>query len=179
MPSGRKLVRKQFQQIESANMPREPEATVKASKRRNDDAARRGYVRPPLARSQNMAAVKRSNTRPELGLRRALHAAGHRFRKDFPIRIDGRLLRPDIVFTKRRVAIFVDGCFWHGCPIHGETPASNVEFWTQKLCGNVERDRMQDRLLDKEGWTVLRIWEHTRVEDALAEVVAVLSGPSQ
>jgi DNA mismatch endonuclease (patch repair protein) len=121
-----------------------------------------------------MAAVRRSDTRPELDLRRALHAAGYRYRKDYAIRVDGRLIRPDIVFTRKRVAIFVDGCFWHGCPLHGETPASNVTFWNQKLSANVTRDRMQDRLLDAANWTVVRIWEHVPIETALVEVVSVV-----
>jgi DNA mismatch endonuclease, patch repair protein len=155
-------------------MRRKRDGEAEASKRRLDDAVRRGYSQPSQARSQNMAAVKRSGTRPELGLRRALHAAGYRYRKDYPIRIDGRLLRPDIVFTRSRVAIFVDGCFWHGCPTHGQIPASNLSFWTEKLSANITRDRTQDRLLDAAGWTVLRIWEHVPVEEALTEVAGLL-----
>jgi DNA mismatch endonuclease (patch repair protein) len=125
---------------------------------------------PSLTRSRNMAAVRRSDTKPEVALRRALHAAGYRYRKDFPIRIDGRLLRPDVVFTRRRIAIFVDGCFWHGCPQHGQTPAANREFWSTKLAANAARDRLQDRLLTQAGWQVIRIWEH---EDPTSVVVAV------
>ena len=121
-----------------------------------------------------MAAVKRSNTKPELALRKALHAAGYRFRKDYPIRAGGRLVRPDIVFTRRRVAVFVDGCFWHGCPLHGQVPATNVTFWTTKLDANVDRDRVQNALLRQEGWRVLRVWEHVPTEDALSEVVAAI-----
>jgi DNA mismatch endonuclease (patch repair protein) len=126
-----------------------------------------------------MAAVRRGDTKPELHLRRALHATGYRFRKDLPIRVGGRLVRPDIVFTRRRVVIFVDGCFWHGCPTHGQIPVSNVRFWTEKLSSNIERDRVQDRLLNEAGWTVVRIWEHMPVEDALTEAVKVLGNARQ
>lgn len=117
-----------------------------------------------------MAAVRRSNTKPELLLRQTLHAQGHRFRKDFPVRLGGRVVRPDIAYTKLKVAVFVDGCFWHSCPEHRQTPATNTSFWEDKLAGNVERDRMQDQLLDQAGWTVVRIWEHVPVVQAAALV---------
>jgi DNA mismatch endonuclease (patch repair protein) len=117
-----------------------------------------------------MAAVKRSDTKPEIELRRALHAAGYRYRKDYPIRVEGRLIRPDLAFTRSRVAVFVDGCFWHRCPQHGEVPATNVGFWAPKLEANAARDREQDRLLTGAGWLVVRIWEHVPVEDAAAAV---------
>jgi len=174
MASVRKLDRNRFGQIEFTNMSRTENAGNGSAARRRADAARRGYVPPSQARSRNMAAVKRSDTRPELDLRRALHAEGYRFRKDHAIRIDGRLIRPDIVFTRKRIAIFVDGCFWHGCPLHGETPASNINFWKQKLTANVARDRAQDSLLGTADWTVLRIWEHVPTSDALAEVVSLI-----
>ena len=121
-----------------------------------------------------MAAVKRTDTKPELTLRRALHAAGYRFRKDYPIRAEGKLVRPDIAFTKRRVAVFVDGCFWHGCPLHGQIPATNRRFWSEKLTANAQRDRGQDRVLTEAGWSVVRVWEHEGVETAMSSVVAAL-----
>jgi DNA mismatch endonuclease (patch repair protein) len=131
---------------------------------------------PPPARSRNMAAVKRSNTQPEVRLRKVLHARGVRFRTDFPIRVEGRLVRPDLAFTRWRLAVFVDGCFWHSCPTHGTRPATNSAFWTAKLEANLVRDREQDQLLEAAGWSVVRVWEHeppedaaTRVADALAE----------
>jgi DNA mismatch endonuclease, patch repair protein len=80
-------------------------------------------------------------------LRSALHSGGHRFRKDFLIRVDRRVVRPDIAFTRLRIAVFVDGCFWHVCPLHGEIPATNVAFWTTKLEGDVARDLRQNELL--------------------------------
>jgi DNA mismatch endonuclease (patch repair protein) len=124
-----------------------------------------------------MAAVRRTNTKPELILRRALHAAGYRFRKDYAIRLAGKLIRPDIAFTKRRLAVFVDGCFWHGCPVHGEVPATNRQFWSDKLGANVNRDRLQDRLLAEAGWSVVRVWEHETLETAVASVIAALAEP--
>jgi DNA mismatch endonuclease, patch repair protein len=146
----------------------------KRLRRRVDDADRRGYVRPADTRSANMAAVRRTDTTPELALRKALHAAGYRFRKDFPIRAGGRLIRPDIAFTKRRVAVFIDGCFWHACPTHGQIPASNRDFWTGKLAANVARDRQQTLLLSNAGWCVVRLWEHETVEGGVAAIQQTL-----
>jgi DNA mismatch endonuclease (patch repair protein) len=137
------------------------------------------YVAPSAARSQNMAAVKRSNTAPEIQLRRALHAAGFRYRTDYPIRLGGRLIRPDIAFTRSRVAVFIDGCFWHSCPLHGQIPATNTEFWATKLEANAERDRRQNQLLTDAGWLVVRLWEHDSVDvGATAVMVAVASRKS-
>jgi DNA mismatch endonuclease (patch repair protein) len=144
------------------------------ARRRLADAAKRGYDLPPPARSLNMAAVKRSDTKAELAIRQALHAMGYRFRKDYPLSLGGKLIRPDIAFTKRRVAIFVDGCYWHSCPIHGQVPATNSAFWREKLSSTTERDRMQDQLLRHAGWQVLRIWEHEESQAAVAAIIAVL-----
>jgi len=98
-------------------------------------------------RSRNMAAIRRQDTKPEVELRSALHRSGYRFRKDHPIRAGGKLIRPDIVFTKHKVAIFVDGCFWHSCPIHGRKPIKNEKYWSPKLEGNALRDREQTAAL--------------------------------
>ncbi|WP_421118538.1 very short patch repair endonuclease [Aquihabitans daechungensis] len=118
----------------------------------------------------------RTDTKPELALRSALHRSGLRFRKDLRIKLGTFAARPDIVFTKRRVAVFVDGCFWHSCPEHGTSPKSNTDYWLPKLQANVARDRRNDEALEAEGWTVLRIWEHEdvgvaaeRVREALGE----------
>jgi len=92
-----------------------------------------------------MAAIRRRDTKPELALRRALHGRGYRYRKDLRLDLDsGARVRPDIVFTARRVAVFVDGCFWHCCPEHGTRPANNTWYWEPKLARNVERDRAAD-----------------------------------
>jgi DNA mismatch endonuclease (patch repair protein) len=122
-----------------------------------------------------MAAIRRSDTKPEVALRSALHRSGCRFRKDFPMRVEGRVIRPDIAFTKRRIAVFIDGCFWHSCPQHGRSPAVNGGYWSPKLQRNAERDREQTSALTLAGWTVLRFWEHESIEDVLRKIVAALA----
>jgi len=123
-----------------------------------------------------MKSNRRVDTKPELALRRALHGLGYRYRKDFRLDLDGGVrVRPDIVFTARKVAVFVDGCFWHCCPEHGSQPASNTWYWEPKLRRNVDRDRAADAALDQAGWTVMRFWEHESIESAVAEVVGVLA----
>ena len=85
-------------------------------------------------RSANMRAIRRTDTKPELALRRALHRMGYRFRKDYRLDLDaGKRVRPDIAFTARKVAVFVDGCFWHACPDHGSKPSVNQGYWAPKL----------------------------------------------
>jgi DNA mismatch endonuclease (patch repair protein) len=123
-----------------------------------------------------MRANRRTDTKPELALRRALHAAGYRYRKDYRLDLDGGArVRPDIAFTARRVAVFVDGCFWHCCPEHGSKPAVNVGYWDPKLRRNVERDRAADTALAAAGWEVVRVWEHQPLEAAVAAVIAALA----
>jgi DNA mismatch endonuclease (patch repair protein) len=103
-----------------------------------------------------MVANRRIGAARGCALRRALHLCGLRFRSD--LRVDGVLwTRPDIVFPKARVAVFVDGCFWHRCPIHGTSPKANSEYWTPKLDRIVERDRETDAALVALGWTVVRV----------------------
>jgi DNA mismatch endonuclease, patch repair protein len=115
----------------------------------------------PQARREIMRANRRRDSGPERALRSALHRAGLRFRVDHPIRTPGRRpIRPDVVFTGRHVAVFVDGCFWHGCPIHGTQPATNHVYWTEKIKANRDRDRSTTTALEENGWTVLRFWEH-------------------
>jgi DNA mismatch endonuclease (patch repair protein) len=122
-----------------------------------------------------MRANRRSDTKPELALRRALHKQGYRYRKDFRIDLTGTRVRPDIAFTARRVAVFVDGCFWHCCPEHGTKPAANTWYWGPKLARNVERDRAADAALAAAGWNVVRIWEHESLDGAVGAVVAALA----
>lgn len=90
-------------------------------------------------------------------------------------------MRPDLVFPRRRVAVFVDGCFWHVCPEHGREPTRNEWYWTPKLRRNVERDRAADAALEAAGWRVIRIWEHVPVEEAAAVVERGLNaaGPGE
>lgn len=110
--------------------------------------------------SHRMRRNSRRDTRAEVDLRRELHRRGLRFRVDLPIRTSKRLVRPDIVFTRARLAVFVDGCFWHCCPQHGNMPQANSDYWSEKLSRNVARDKDVDLALASEHWQVLRAWEH-------------------
>jgi len=110
--------------------------------------------------SKRMRKIGRRDTRPEMAVRSELHALGLRFRKDLPIRTPSRVIRPDIVFTRLRVALFIDGCFWHRCPIHGNVPRTNTSYWRPKLERNITRDRLVNEALTECGWHVIRAWEH-------------------
>ena len=125
----------------------------------------------PEQRSARMALVRNRDTKPELRVRRFLHAAGLRFR------LQRRVLtaRPDLVFAGRRIVVFVHGCIWHrhpdpGCPLT-RTPKSRVEFWTAKFAENVARDQRQRAALEAEGWRVLVIWECETVRQAELELL--------
>lgn len=120
-----------------------------------------------------MQGNRRRDTIPELGLRSDLHARGRRFRVQYPV--PGRPRRSiDIAFTRRRIAVLVDGCFWHGCPEHGSSPATNSTYWREKVQRNQARDRDTDVALARAGWTVVRIWEHESRAAAVAAVEAAL-----
>jgi len=123
-----------------------------------------------------MRGNRRTDTSPELSLRSALHRLGLRFRKDHPIDIgEPRKPRPDIAFTRQKVAVFVDGCYWHLCPEHGRIPGGkNREYWERKLTGNQARDHADTAALAAAGWEVVRIWEHDDPGDALATIVRIL-----
>ena len=141
-------------------------------------AAAKPYPFPTSAGvTANMKANRRTDTKPELALRAALHALGYRYRKDFRLDLPARRVRPDIAFTRRKVAVFVDGCFWHACPDHGGRPKTNEWYWSPKLARNVARDQAADTALAQAGWTVVRLWEHVPLDDAVAAVVAVLGTP--
>ncbi|MFF5082151.1 very short patch repair endonuclease [Actinoplanes sp. NPDC000266] len=128
-------------------------------------------------RSRNMQAIRRSDTKPEIRLRALLHSHGLRFRKDLRLDLDGVRVRPDIVFTRKRVAIFVDGCFWHLCPEHGRKPKVNDWYWGPKLARTVQRDQEATSALTAAGWEVIRVWEHEPPEDAAARIKQVISPP--
>ncbi|MFM2475366.1 very short patch repair endonuclease [Burkholderia cenocepacia] len=120
-----------------------------------------------------MQANRRRDTGPELAVRRLLHARGLRFRVDLTVE-SGIRSRPDIVFTRRRIAVYIDGCFWHGCPQHRTQPKANADYWTPKLQRNVARDMEVTAALRSAGWTVLRFWEHEdprEVADAIERAV--------
>ena len=108
-----------------------------------------------------------ASTGPELALRRSLHRRGLRFRKDVRVATAAHSVRVDVAFPALRLAIFVDGCFWHSCPEHASVPKANADYWIPKLAENVARDRRNDLDLSEAGWTVVRLWEHESV-DAMA-----------
>jgi len=125
--------------------------------------------------SAAMRANPSRDTGPERRVRSLLHRAGLRFRKGKKVSAGSIQVRPDIVFGRSRVAVFIDGCFWHQCPEHGRMPASNRDYWVPKFERNQRRDREVDAALKAEGWTVMRFWEHEdaqAVADAVAAIVA-------
>jgi DNA mismatch endonuclease (patch repair protein) len=116
-----------------------------------------------------MSKIRGRNTVPERILRKALWSAGLRYR------LRGNLKgKPDVIFVGRKVAVFVDGCFWHACPIHATKPKTNAEFWRKKILRNVERDCEVTHSLTSDGWVVLRFWEH-EVERTLDDVVRTIA----
>ncbi len=115
----------------------------------------------------------RRDTTPELAVRRELHRRGLRYRVDYPLPMAPRR-RADIVFTRQRIAVYIDGCFWHGCPEHGTSPTRNSDYWRPKLQRNMARDVETTLMLTQAGWTVLRFWEHQppmAVADAIEQLV--------
>lgn len=133
--------------------------------------------KPPSVVSSRYARLARAGTRPEIVLRKRLHALGCRFRVQF--KVEGLPRRKvDIAFPKRRLAVFVDGCFWHGCPDHGTRPKTNEEWWEWKLKRNRSRDEDTNERLAELGWRVVRVWEHEDPDLAAAKVIAALEEPS-
>lgn len=118
----------------------------------------------------------RRDTKPELALRRAVWRLGLRYRVDIAP-IPGRR-RADLVFTRAKVAVYVDGCFWHSCPTHATIPKANREWWVEKLETNVRRDRDTDSRLAAAGWMVVRVWEHEPVDVAADRIAVLVRGRS-
>lgn len=118
-----------------------------------------------------MSAIRRRDTKPERAVRSLLHAAGLRYRVDYPVVVEGVRVRPDVAFTALRLAVFVDGCFWHGCPEHGGQPGKNTAYWGPKLAANVARGSRHTKLLESAGWVVLRFWEHVPPEEVAEHVI--------
>jgi DNA mismatch endonuclease, patch repair protein len=116
-----------------------------------------------------MRAQRERDTGIERAIRSLLHARGLRFRIHRRL-LTGSRREVDVVFPGAKVAVFVDGCFWHGCPEHGTWPRNNAEFWRDKIEGNVRRDRDTDARLEADGWTVVRVWEHEAPTDAAARI---------
>lgn len=123
-----------------------------------------GTVTESWASSEHARRTMRANrgrdTKPELAVRRLVHEMGLRYRVDYPPLPSNRRMRADLVFTRARVAVFIDGCFWHGCPEHHTVARTNAEFWATKVSGNRARDERTNAALNEAGWTVLRFWEH-------------------
>lgn len=120
-----------------------------------------------------MQSNRGRDTKPELAVRKILHASGLRYRVNKPP-IVGLRRTADIVFTRRKVAVFIDGCFWHGCPEHYQRPASNLNYWDAKKARNSERDAETTRLLEAAGWTVLRFWEHETPAQVAETIIGVV-----
>lgn len=127
--------------------------------------------------SERMSRQATKNTAPELQLRRRLHAQGLRYRVHRQP-VAGLRRTADIVFPRQRVAVFVDGCFWHGCPEHGTSPKANADWWAAKLAKNVERDADTDRRLVEAGWLPIRIWEHEAPDEAAAKIRSLVGSRS-
>lgn len=139
----------------------------------------RPKIPPGKPRSEHVREVMQANkgvdTLPEQRVRSLLHRMGLRFRKHTqPVR--GLRCRADVVFPTERVAVFIDGCFWHGCPDHGRVPSTNSPYWTEKLELNRRRDERNVRVLTKAGWRVLRYWEHEAPADVAKAVRTTVIG---
>ena len=126
------------------------------------------------AAQSRMRATRQRGTKAEMHLRSALHRRGLRYRVQRSILPDARR-KVDIVFPRERVAIFVDGCFWHGCPVHGTWPKQNAAYWQAKINRNKRRDRDTDERLQNAGWHVIRFWEHEHFEQAAEKIDAIIS----
>ncbi|MGJ5827696.1 very short patch repair endonuclease [Streptomyces ossamyceticus] len=113
------------------------------------------------------------DTAAELAVRRLLHAQGLRYRVEYPVPGMARR-RIDVAFTRAKVAVLIDGCFWHGCPEHATHPKSNAEWWRNKLDRNMARDRETTEHLTAEGWMVLRFWEHEAPEEVAVRVASAV-----
>ena len=122
-----------------------------------------------------MRGNRRRDTSPEMRVRRILHARGLRYRVDLPLTFDRRR-RADITFTGAKVVVFIDGCFWHGCPDHYVEPRTHTGYWAPKIAANRARDADSTSRLAADGWTVLRFWEHEDPDMVAARVAAAVGG---
>jgi DNA mismatch endonuclease (patch repair protein) len=120
-----------------------------------------------------MQSNRSVDTRPEKALRSALFRSGLRFRKACRP-LAGMSTKVDVVFPRERVAVFLDGCFWHGCPLHGIVPSTHEDYWRSKIRRNQERDRRTDAALMAAGWTVVRVWEHEDPNEAVARIASLV-----
>lgn len=120
----------------------------------------------------SMRANRGRDTRPELAVRRILHAHGLRYRINMALDFDARR-RADITFTRAKLIVFIDGCFWHGCPTHYTAPVTQAGFWAEKRAKNMARDQETTSRLEDEGWSVLRFWEHESPAAVAAAIEAM------
>ncbi len=136
------------------------------------DSGNESWASSPATR-KSMQGNRSRDTKPEMAVRSAVHRRGIRFRVS--ARPQPELARTaDLVLRKTRIAVFVDGCYWHGCPDHHTKPATNVQYWANKIARNIERDSETTAYLQQAGWTVLRFWEHEdpeAVADRVQEAV--------
>lgn len=123
----------------------------------------------PASTSRRMSKVRQRDTSAEMALRRELHRRNLRYRVNYTVLAKPRRVA-DIVFPRLKIAVFVDGCFWHGCPEHASWPKSNAEFWREKLEANRARDADTNVRLKESGWHVVRVWEHVSPGDAADEI---------
>lgn len=121
-----------------------------------------------------MRAIPSSGTKPEMVFRSALHSLGCRYRLGQTVTVGSRRVTPDIVFQRARIMVFIDGCYWHGCPDHCRMPQTNSDYWERKIGGNVERDRRDNTVFSEDGWTVVRYWEHDDLPIAAARLRELL-----
>ena len=146
----------------------EPESMARPRSPRRQPAG--APIPSSVAVSRRMKRTRRRDNSHELSVRRLVYGAGLRYRIDARPEADLRS-RADLLFRPAKVAVFLDGCFWHCCPLHGSWPKANGSWWRRKLRGNVDRDRGTDRRLRAAGWLVLRIWEHVAPERAAHRIV--------
>jgi len=121
-----------------------------------------------------MQSNRPRDTELEVAFRAALHRAGLRFfkhRRPLP----GLRCEPDLIFPRLKIAVFIDGCYWHGCPEHASWPKTNEVWWRNKIEQNRSRDDRNDRALREAGWTVVRVWEHEPIEEAVRKVIGIVS----
>jgi len=121
-----------------------------------------------------MISNRRRDTSPEIAVRSILHARGLRYRVDYPIRTAERTIRVDIAFPRAKLAILIDGCFWHGCPEHGTMPKRNRDYWEPKIARNRERDLHQTELLSEAGWRPVRFWTHDHPDEICNQILEAL-----
>lgn len=159
-----------MKKIDADRTARRPK-TSKRIPRSESEAS--SWASTPAVRNR-MRAQRTRDTAPEIALRKILHSSGLRYRVD-RAPIDGMRRRADLVFSSVKVAVYVDGCFWHGCTKHRPPSKTNAEWWEKKLEGNRLRDADTDERLAREGWISVRVWEHEDPGEAAARVMAVIA----